>query len=172
MKQIKILFIVFLSLFIFSCSNKQKDLNKNQSLGLKKSVKKKTKDYKIYNNTNTPSDKNFTYSIEEEFRIVGTKQEKDSAYFTFPMAFDIDSNGNIFLLDGKKSTVFKFDKTGEFINKLGRTGNGPGEITGPNFLAVMNDTIFYGGGKSQKVLKYDNSGNFIMLHDYYPISEP
>jgi hypothetical protein len=44
--------------------------------------------------------------------------------------FDIDSEGNIYVLNGKpvEYFVFKFDRNGRFVKFFGRKGQGPGEL--------------------------------------------
>ena len=47
--------------------------------------------------------------------------------------------GDIFVVDWIKCTIFQYSPTGEFIQRIARQGSGPGEMLQPGDLAVMND---------------------------------
>lgn len=48
------------------------------------------------------------------------------------------SNGNIFILDEK--ALYKFDNKGNFIQQIGRKGNGPGEYGMVFFFSIIKET--------------------------------
>lgn len=85
----------------------------------------------------------------------------DNEMFLYPSQIKTDKNDNIYVLDNADCSVKKFDKMGNFIDKYGRKGKGPGEfgnafdfdiiddgkvvIIGPNlnkFAVFENDKIF------------------------------
>lgn len=51
----------------------------------------------------------------------------------------IDAAGNTFLLDRQLSQVLVIDPQGELVTTLGREGQGPGEMTRPSDLFLMDD---------------------------------
>jgi hypothetical protein len=53
-------------------------------------------------------------------------------------SFDVDSEGNIYLLymKSKENCIYKFNRNGEFITSFGRKGQGPGELQYPLLLQV------------------------------------
>jgi len=74
--------------------------------------------------------------------------------------FDVDSNGNIFLADGKH--VFKFDDKGLFVTFLGRVGQGPGEYGFVEGLRLTEyDQVSFFDPQSQKFLLFSNTGTFV-----------
>ncbi len=58
----------------------------------------------------------------------------------------VDQGQNLYVLDSKNHRILKFDKTGKFLWRAGRKGQGPGEfqnphkikVTGENHVAVMD----------------------------------
>ncbi len=120
---------------------------------------KKVTDYKVYHSSNKPLDKNFSYKTEKLFTI--NDENSENPYISLSVAFDMDSKGNIFILDAKESAVHKYDKDGNFVKKFGRRGQGPGETIDPNFFCIVNDTLYYGGARTQNVVVCDTDGNFV-----------
>jgi len=74
---------------------------------------------------------------EEKFAvtIIGREEasipEHKNELFSRISSVDIDENGNIYILDGRESTVKVFEAKGTFIRNLFRQGEGPGEISHP-----------------------------------------
>ncbi len=52
---------------------------------------------------------------------------------------EIGPDGDIYVVDWIKCTIFRYSSTGEFIQRIGRRGSGPGEMLQPGDLAVMDD---------------------------------
>ncbi len=148
-------YLMVLCLFLVSCSQKEQE---------KIILPQKTADYKVIHNNNQPSDKNFSYKLTKLFTINDREDQESYSndyHISFPRAFDIDSEGNIFVLGAIKAAIYKFDKNGNFLKKFGRKGEGPGETIEPSFFCIVNDTLYYGGAKTQHVVTCDNEGNFI-----------
>ena len=59
--------------------------------------------------------------------------------FYFPGRIRIDKDENIYVLDFKDYSVKKFDSSGNFIQKFGKKGKGPGELTTSFDFNVFND---------------------------------
>lgn len=55
--------------------------------------------------------------------------EYDSFYGT--VLFDVDPDGNVYVLDGGNSRILVFDDDGAFVRTFGRQGQGPGEFANP-----------------------------------------
>lgn len=56
---------------------------------------------------------------------------------------DVDSNGNIVVLDGQSYSVSWFSPDGRYLGTAGRQGEGPAEFQGPEGLAVGPDNLVY-----------------------------
>jgi hypothetical protein len=75
----------------------------------------------------------------------------------------IIKNNKIYLLDiTGPTTLFVFNINGEFLHKIGKQGQGPGEYSHSliNF-DVNNDTVFLYDYAKRKMMTYDGNGNYI-----------
>lgn len=64
----------------------------------------------------------------------------------------------IFVSD--QNQIYMFTRGGEFIRKIGKKGNGPGEYSSPNFFVDKQNQLVY-VATPRKVTYFDFEGNFI-----------
>ena len=62
--------------------------------------------------------------FEEELSI-GEPEGREEYMFSLISSIDVDSNGNIYVLDVKESHIKVFDTDGKFIRIIGKSGQGP-----------------------------------------------
>lgn len=75
------------------------------------------------------------------------------------LSIDCDLNGNIFVSDGKQ--VLKFNENGDFIQKIGSSGQGPGEFGGVESLRVVHtNSLSFFDPVNQKFLLFNSGGSF------------
>ena len=75
----------------------------------------------------------------------------------------LEEFGNdMFIMDSRTMCVYRFDKKGRFVNKIGSTGNGPGEYVNAYGFDVGRSTgdIYIVSARGM-VYQYDSSGQFI-----------
>lgn len=70
-------------------------------------------------------------------------------------------NGNIIVNDQKVNQLFMFDDQGNFIKKIGRAGQGPGEFGNPFCMTTTSDSIIVADNSNMRIQYYDLDGNFI-----------
>ncbi len=72
-------------------------------------------------------------------------------------------DGRFFILDQKTKQVFAFNHDGEFLNKIGRQGKGPGEFLYPKqFVINESKSLLYLYDSTQKkIIRYRLDGQFI-----------
>lgn len=103
-------------------------------------------------------------TLEEIFRIDTEKDEMAEIGLTDIWHFDVDSKGNIYLLGYtiREYSIFKFDKSGNFVTSFGRKGQGPGEVQRPTFITVSSqDEIFVLDKGNTKLIIYGKDGELI-----------
>ncbi len=103
-------------------------------------------------------------TLEEIFRIDTEKDEMAGIGLTDIWHFDVDSRGNIYLLGYtiREYSIFKFDKSGNFVTSFGRKGQGPGEVQRPTFITVSSqDEIFVLDKGNTKLIIYGKDGELI-----------
>ena len=85
------------------------------------------------------------------------EEETEDYIFLEVFSFDVDDEGNIYVLDTKDACIKVFDKKGKHIRVIGRKGQGPGEIQ-------MASRIHITAGK--KILIYDTANRRISLFSF------
>jgi len=122
---------------------------------------------KTFRNKNIPADSSLRITPKELFTISCFYQPDDSSKVIKSFYdFDLDSRGNIYILDNKQCMIFKFDKTGKFVKSFGKKGKGPGESAVSICMTVLNDTIIYDDYNAKQFLRYDTDGNFLGKINY------
>ncbi|MGD8534273.1 MAG: 6-bladed beta-propeller [Candidatus Aminicenantes bacterium] len=97
--------------------------------------------------------------LKEEFSI--GEGEFDEDMFAELTSMDVDSGGNIYILDRKDKKVKIFDSSGKFVTKFGKDGQGPGEMYVPVSLQVThNDEIVIGDAANQRLMFFSLEGEF------------
>jgi hypothetical protein len=60
-----------------------------------------------------------------------------------------------------QNKIFRFDRSGKFLNTIGKEGKGPGEYSYANDALVSGDTIEILSGMTGEVLRYTRNGSFL-----------
>lgn len=68
---------------------------------------------------------------------------------------------NIFVSDSKQEAVFRFDRSGQFLNAIGRKGRGPGEYTRLSSCFLGSHCLFIEDLGARRILCYAYDGTFI-----------
>ncbi len=79
--------------------------------------------------------------LSEIFRV-GT-QERDDVLFGEISDMDVNSKGEIFVVDSRIKSVYMFTEEGSKIRDIGRSGMGPGEFSGPVSVHVAKGDSLY-----------------------------
>ena len=149
----KLIYLSILSIIILfiSCSKSENGNITTDKDGLK-----------IYKNSKF-SDKNFKYTTEELFSIGGLEEDivDTNEVFNDITMIKSDNEGNMYVLDRRKSVIRKFDTKGDFILSMGKRGTGPGEMIRAVDMAITEDTIYVSDMRSRKVLRFDTEGRFL-----------
>lgn len=68
-----------------------------------------------------------TLELEEDL-VIGGDVEDENFNFMRISAIEVDSEGNIYVLDYRQCRIQKFNKDGDYLQTIGRKGEGPGEF--------------------------------------------
>lgn len=79
----------------------------------------------------------------------------------YPNSMTIDSKGNLFIIDGMKRKLLKFDKKLKYICSFGKKGQGPGEFNSAYTISTDREDNIYITDNMNKIIKYSNSGKLI-----------
>lgn len=81
-------------------------------------------------------------SLELEVDLI-IGDENEFPFYNRGIHADVDSHGNIFILDIEKCCVFSFNKEGKYMNSFGKRGQGPGEFERPLLLYLDPEDLIY-----------------------------
>ena len=82
----------------------------------------------------------------------------------------VDTRGNVFLLDYREKTIYKYDPDLAFVKAFGRSGEGPGEMALPLFIEIdpEGNVVIYDVG-SRHFTVFDNAGTLVRTLDFKQI---
>ncbi len=78
-----------------------------------------------------------------------------------PIAFEVDNQNNIYILDAGSSKIAKFDSLGNYLLSFGGKGQGPAEIEIPTNIINYQDTILISSLRARKNLVFNTEGEFL-----------
>ena len=96
---------------------------------------------KVIKNPNEPLFGEITFDLEEDLSI--GNEEDENYMFYASVALAVDSSGNILALDYGNLRIQKYDKNGQYIQTIGRQGQGPGEFEEPYRLHLDTNNNIY-----------------------------
>ena len=78
-----------------------------------------------------------------------------------PSGVSLDKDGNIYVTDSNGDTLFKFNKEGECVQVLQKSGSQPGELNFPGGVKYINDKLFVCERWNHRVQVLDTNLKFI-----------
>jgi hypothetical protein len=96
-----------------------------------------------------------------QFSFPPDELQEKGIYLWGPRRIGCDSEGNIFVLDGKWKSILKFDSKGHFLKKNGRKGQGPGEFQNPYCFCVSKNAIYVSDTFKRDIQIFDLDLNFV-----------
>lgn len=91
---------------------------------------------------------------------LGSEQGEDHLVFYSELDVAVDRDLSIYILDIKNHRFLKFDKSGNFIWKAGRKGQGPGEFQWPRSVGVGPTGEIYVFDSPNQIHFFDDRGNY------------
>jgi len=105
-----------------------------------------------------------TLNLEKELSIDLAREDIGKLGLADIYNFDVDSAGNIYVLNGKpvEYFIFKFDGKGHFLKSFGKKGQGPGELQWTlSIRCDSQDNVIVSDPEIRKNLVFDPQGNLI-----------
>ena len=167
-----VLSISLITLFTFSCSKAGEEVKTAEwkgEIAYEGGVK-------VIKNPADPVFGDFAFDMEEDLSI--GREDDDNYLFHQPSDIALDSQENIYVADSGNFRIQKFDSGGQYLQTIGKKGQGPGEFENPSRIFFdAQDTIYItdGGGRrrdSRSMKIFDKKGEFIKtIKLEIPISE-
>ena len=159
MKVLRYLVVLSAVILLIGCTKKEVTYEQYDENGVR-----------ITKNNGIPGDSTLTITVKEAAVIEMTNEEYPEKTIRQLTSMDVDSEGNIYILDAPKARISKFDSSGSFIKSFGTSGQGPGEFQRPQHLIISSDTIVVSDFGTWKLVKFDLEGKYSgekQFEDYY-----
>lgn len=112
---------------------------------------------KVIKNPRDPLYGEIEFELEEDLSI---GREGDENYmFTLVVDIGVDMEGNIYVLDFRECRIKKYDKNGNYLQTIGRKGQGPGEFEQPSRILLNTEGKMY-IKELRKIHIFDKKGEF------------
>jgi len=130
---------------------------------------------KVIKNPAEPLYGEMKLELEEDLSI--GNEEDENYLFYRARDIQVDTDGNIYVLDSGNHRLQVFDKSGKYLRTIGKSGQGPGEFNAPSSLQLDDETgnIFVTDNMLRKIIIFENEGRYIdkdinlveLLNDFY-----
>jgi hypothetical protein len=100
--------------------------------------------------------------IFEEDLTIGVEDGDENYMFGSLVVMNTDDDGNFYVTDGDRKTVNKYNSSGNFLQSIGRPGQGPGEFQ--NISEVRFDSegnIYLNDTRNQRISFLSKEGHYI-----------
>jgi len=148
-----VLILFFITLLAFGCS-KEKKTEKPEWRG--------KIDYengvKVVKNPEGPVYGEIIFDLEEDLSIGNESDENYMFYRTGAIA--TDSQGNIYIVDSGNNRIQKFRNDGQYLQTIGRKGQGPGEFESPYDIWLDSEENIH-ISEGMKIQIFNKDGEFI-----------
>jgi DNA-binding beta-propeller fold protein YncE/DNA-directed RNA polymerase subunit RPC12/RpoP len=81
----------------------------------------------------------------------------------------VDGSGNIFALDNRQYSIFKFSSDGRYITRFGGKGKEQGQLYSPDNIAVDGQGRIYVSDTGHGIDVFDGNGRFITVFGNYEV---
>ncbi len=109
-------------------------------------------------NPETPLYGEFTLDLETDLTIGGDGDDSTIFYEARRMA--VDEEGNMYVLDSGNHRIQKFDDEGNFLQTIGKEGQGPGEFENLSAIFLADDGTFY-AADGMRMHRFKQDGTFL-----------
>ena len=74
-------------------------------------------------------------------------------------------DGSVFVSNSMRHMIYKFDAAGKFVKAFGRPGQGPGDLTHPGRLSILDGKYLVVGeyATNQRISLFDLDGKFVKI---------
>jgi len=100
--------------------------------------------------------------IFEEDLTIGVEDGVENYMFGNQVFMNTDDEGNIYVTDWDRKSVRKYDPNGNFLQSIGRPGQGPGEFQDISEVRFDSEgNIYLNDVKSQRISFLSKKGNYL-----------
>jgi len=114
-------------------------------------------------NTGTSLHPEKSVAFEEELSVGGEEYDMLSR----PIRFVVDEQGSIFISDFQDQAIKVFDSNGEYVQTIGRQGEGPGEFSYVGWMAFLpGGRLMVTDSRANRLNIFDREGAYLESHHW------
>ena len=115
----------------------------------------------VVKNPSEPLNPDLQIVFKEELSI-GIKEGNENFMFGNQVFVNADDDGYIYVTDWDRTTVLKYDSNGNFLQSIGRLGQGPGEFQEMSEVRFTSDgNIYLSDLKTQRLSFFSKEGDYL-----------
>lgn len=115
----------------------------------------------VVKNPSEPLNPGLQIVFKEELTI-GVKEGDENYMFGNRVFVNADEDGHIYVTDQDRVTVKKYDSNGNFLQSIGRSGQGPGEFQDMSEVRFnSNGNIYLYDAKNRRISYLTKDGNYL-----------
>jgi hypothetical protein len=115
----------------------------------------------VVRNPKEPMYNEDVFRLEEELSI-GEAKGQEEYLFSQVVDIAVDEEENIYILDLKESQLKVFDRNGKYSKKIGKMGQGPGEMRAPRSLVITpQQEILVNDPSARKIHFFTLDGDYL-----------
>jgi hypothetical protein len=113
---------------------------------------------RVVKNPSTSLYGEFAFDLEEEL-VLGGDPDKEDYYFPRGARLSVDDDGNFYVCDGGNKRIQMYDRSGQYVQTIGRQGQGPGEYMSPSqvLFGPGGDLYVHAG---REIIIYEDDGAY------------
>jgi hypothetical protein len=101
-------------------------------------------------------------NVQEDLRVGSTNDPEVG--FTRIRGVAVDSDEQLYVLEGMDKQIRVYDKSGRRVRVIGRDGEGPGEFRSPIDFGVFGDSVWVNDARLNRVTIFNRAGEVIGMH--------
>jgi len=113
---------------------------------------------RVVNNPAEPFYGKLELILEQDLNL-GNEEDENTLFYR-AYGLDVDSQGNIYVMDAGNFRIQKFNSTGEYLQTIGKKGQGPGEFDRMQSFYVDEENKLY-VSSGMKIQIFDEQGEFL-----------
>jgi hypothetical protein len=153
MRKTVLFFSIFVLFLVFACSKKPESEATVEIIDGVENV----------HNTGTPMNPDKSVSFEEELSVGG----KEYDMLSRPILYIVDKEDRILISDMQDQAIKVFDSNGNFIQTIGRQGEGPGEFSYVGRMAFLPDgRLMVTDSRANRISLFDREGTYLNSHHW------
>lgn len=103
-----------------------------------------------------------TFKFELSLPLIIGSETDDHYFFSSLRKIIADNDGRIYALDNKAARIQVYNKNGEYVETIGRKGQGPGEFSVPyNFFMDENGIIYVLDTMARKIIVFSDDWKYV-----------